>query len=142
MEQCPGLTKVEKLISRNRLKGKSFIETEGNDRRVFCDQVIVRTAADTGCSLPNTDYFAGIICEELEGLFIDLGYEELTLYEVILALRLNMATGLKFPSGAEVELVAFAGQNFNVGFVSKVLQNYMSLRTCLDRKLQNFLDGY
>lgn len=142
MASCPGLTKVEKLIAKNRMKGKSFVETEGNDRRVFCDQIIVRTAADTGCGLPNTDFYANVVCEEIEGLFIDLGYEELTLAEVILGLRLNMATGLRFPSGAEVEIVPFNGSNFNVGFLAKVLQNYMSLRTCLDRKLQNHLDGY
>jgi hypothetical protein len=133
---------MERLIIACRLKGNSFIEMEENDRRIALDKIIVRTAAISGCPLPNTDFFADAICEEMYGFMIDFGYEELTLSEITFALRMNMKCGLKYPTGLEIETIAFSGHCFNVTFVSKVLSNYMSLRVLLDRKLQNHIDGY
>lgn len=102
---------------------------------------MLRGAAICGCSLPQTEFFAGYIAEELI-LFIKNGYEEYTLDEVLLAIRVNSKGGARAPSGLEVEQIPFTGVCFNVNYVSKVLSNYKLLRDYLDRKFENKIDGY
>jgi len=136
------LTKVELLIIECRKKGASFVEMTDKDRRVALDKIIVKTAAISGCPLPNTDFFADIVCEEMYEFMLEFGYEELTLAEISFALRMNMKVGLKYPNGIEIETIPFSGHCFNVTYISKILSNYMQLRNLLDRKLQNYIDGY
>lgn len=137
------LTTTEKAIIKNRSSGKPFVENEGNDRRHFLDQIIARISASTGCELPGTDFFASILCEEIEGVMIDFGYDILTLSEVVFAIRLNSKPSeMKMPSGIELEPITFSGRTVNSYFLSKIISNYMIVRNLFDRKLQNFLDGY
>jgi|GEM_PF-1765924 hypothetical protein len=135
------LTNTEKIIIKSRQGGKPFSDLHGNDRYHFLDQVIARIAASTGCDLPQSDFFAKIIGEELDGVMVDFGYDKLTLSEVIFAIRLNSNhAAMKIPS--EIEPIKFTGRIVNSYFLSNVLSNYMMLRAMLDRKLQNFLDGH
>lgn len=113
-----------------------------SELRTSIDQIMLRGAAMCGCPLPQTEFFAEFISSELTYFMVEMGYAVLTLKEVLLALRLN-ATGLeKYPSGELVERVEFSGNCFNVTFIAKVLAGYIQLRFCLDRKLQNHIDGY
>lgn len=141
-DQVMKLSKIDQLIIGCRLSGESYVEMDEKTRRVALDKIIVKTAAICGCPLPNTDFFADVICEELYGFMLDFGYEEFTLAEITLALRMNMKVGLKYPTGIEIEVIPFTGHCFNVTFISKVLSNYMTIRLLLDRKLQNIIDGY
>jgi len=82
------------------------------------------------------------MASELEIIIENFGYSELTEEELLLALRLNCITGVKYPSGLEIEKIPFTGATFNVFFISNVLENYMKIRTILDRKFQNKIDGH
>ena len=106
------------------------------------DQIMFRGAAISGCSLPQTEFFAGFIAEELLVFINEFGYSEYTFDEIILALRFNSMGGLKRSSGEDIEQVDFLGSCFNVNYISRVLSNYALVRNQLDRKLQNQLDGY
>lgn len=134
------LTETEKRILKARQTGKSFCEIL--EKRVEIDEIMLRGAAIYGCTLPHTEFFASFIAEELSAMILDFGFGEFTMSEMILALRINCLSGVKYPSGIEVEKVNFTGHTFNVDFVCKVLEKYMSLRDGFDRKIQNQIDGY
>lgn len=109
---------------------------------VSVDQIMLRVAAISGCALPNTDFFAKFIAEEIIKFILDFGYGDLTLEEILLAFRFNARSGLRYPNGELIESVNFTGVCVNVDYISKVLANYISIRNYLDRKLQNKIDGY
>lgn len=114
----------------------------GNDLRVATDKIILTGASISGCTLPQTEGFAEIISNEIVEFINEYGYRELTLEEILTALRLNAKGGFKFPTGIELEHVPFTGNCFNIVYLSKVLSNYKAFRDILDRKLSNFIDGY
>lgn len=103
---------------------------------------MLRGAAISGCAVPGTEFFAEIIADELTELILNFGYGDLTYDELLLALRINAKGGYKHPSGVELEHIAFFGNCFSIDYYSKVLSNYMMIRTYVDRKLKNFIDGY
>jgi hypothetical protein len=138
----PKINSVEDLILKSRLDGYSFCQLSKEKKRYATDNIMLRGAAISGCALPETEFFATYISEELEIFISDFGFEELTLSELLLALRLNSKNEMKYTSGDEITNVQFSGKCFNVDFFSKVLRNYMILRNNLDRKIQNHIDGY
>jgi hypothetical protein len=103
---------------------------------------MLRVAAICGCALPNTDFFAKFIGEEIRVFLLDFGYESLTLAEILLAFRLNAKAEMKYPGGQDLEHVHFTGKCLNVDYMASVLENYMIFRKTFDRSLQNKLDGY
>lgn len=130
------------MILEARHEGLSFCQLSEKDKRYATDNLMLRGAAISGCPLPTTEFFAGYISEELEIFISKFGYEELTLAELLLSLRLNSKNEMKYPSGLEIEAAQFSGNCFNIDFFAKVLKNYMNLRLLLDRKFQNVIDGY
>lgn len=129
------------MIVESRMKGVSFIDDLGREK-INADQIMLRCASFSGCPLPNTEFFADIISEELVIFISTCGYGGLTQAEILLAIRINYNSALRFPKGLEVERVEFFGNCFNVSYVAKLLANYMQIRNMLDRKFQNYLDGY
>jgi hypothetical protein len=138
----PKLSDFEKKIIAERRVGVPFSELDADKIRVAIDELIFRGAALVGCGMPSSELFAKAISEEMTHLLLDYGYGELTLGEIILAIRINIVGGAKYPSGMDVEPVFFTGNTMNVAYVAAVLSNYMKLRFCLDRKFQNHIDGY
>lgn len=136
------LTKLELKIYDARCTGLSFVQMEEGDLKISVDQIMLRVASICGCALPNTEFFAKFIADEILVFILDFGYPELTLEEFLLAFRLNAKGGLKYPNGIDFEQIPFFGNSLNVDYISKVLSNYLSLRKILDRKLQNKIDGY
>lgn len=136
------LTEIENSIIDSRLTGLSFSQLSESAVRTAVDQIILKTAAITGCPFPQTEFFAEVLTTTLTEYLTEFGFGELTLEEIILAVKLNAKGGLRFPSGMEVEKVNFSGACFNIDFLSKILSNYMALRNNLDRKLENYIDGY
>jgi hypothetical protein len=112
------------------------------DRKVFCDRLIFECSAFTGCELPSTDYFADILSNSFLTFFSEMGYHDLTLEEVLLALSINCSHQHKLPPGIEINEVSFFGRNINISFLSKILANYMMIRNYLDRRFQNLIDGH
>jgi hypothetical protein len=136
------LTEVEHLIAKARVVADPIAEQTETSQRAAIDQIMLRGAALTGCPLPSTEFFADIISQEIGVFLADFGYNMLTLEEVLLAMRLNCRTDLRFPSGTDVQQVPFVGNCFNVDFLSKVLANYSAMRTIFERKLENHIDGF
>ena len=118
------LTEAEVKIIQARSVGLSFCEIEQGSVRAVIDQIMLRGAAIYGCTLPQTEFFATFIAEEMEAMILGYGFSELTEAEIVLALRLNCISGIKFPSGLEIEKVPFTGGTFNVYFISNVLEKY------------------
>jgi len=119
----------------------SFCQIDENKLRWHIDQIMLKGAAISGCPLPNTEFFADVISDEVKAFILEFGYEELTYSEIILAMRANSKGGLKYPTGIELDQVTFFGNCFNIDYFAKVISNYMAMRNILDRKLQNFIDG-
>lgn len=136
------LTDVEKQIISGRLDGLSICQLTDDEQKLVADEIILKAAYIVGCPTPLTDFYADGLSKEMIEYINQFGFGELTLSEIILALRLNTKGGLKFPTGVDIEKVIFAGTCFNVDFLSRVLSNYMALRNILDRKLENYIDGY
>ncbi len=135
------LTSTDRRIIEARILGVCLNELSDKDLRSAIDQIMLRGAAISGCPLPTTEFFAEIIAEELIVFIQDFGYAHLTLEEVLLALRLNANGGVKY-SAFQIEPIFFSGHCFNVDYVSKVLSNYITLRSYFERKIQNHIDGY
>lgn len=135
------LNEFENKIIEARLKDVSFCQIDESKIRWHIDQIMLKGAAISGCALPNTEFFADVISDEIMAFILEFGYEELTYAEIILAMRVNSKGGLRYPSGIELEQVVFFGNCFNVDYFAKVISNYMAVRNILDRKLQNFIDG-
>jgi hypothetical protein len=142
MKVCPKLTKIEKDIIQSRLEGLSFCQLSENDLRLATDQIMIRGAAMCGCALPNTEGFAEIISSELIIFINKFGYENLTLSEILLSMRLNLKGGLKYPTGLQVEYIPFSGHCFNVDYIAKILLSYSYFRNILNQKFTNHIDGY
>lgn len=136
------LAEVEDKIIEKRLSGLSFCQLAGDDLKHSVDQLILKASAIIGCHLPETEFFADVLTVEIIEFINEMGYGELTIDEIIFAIRLNTRGGLKYPSGIDVEITLFRGSHFNLDFLSKVLGTYTTLRGILDRKLQNYLDGH
>lgn len=136
------LTEAEKKIIKNRLTGLSFFQLPDEELRFTADKIILNAAAISGCSMPVTDFFADVLTSQINEYINGFGFRELTVGEIILAFQLNTKGGLRHPSGLEIEKVHFSGNCFNIDFLSGVLTNYLALRNHLDRKLENFIDGY
>lgn len=94
---------------------------------------MLKIASICGCALPNTEFFAQYIAEEI-GIFVnDMGYGNLTVDEIVLAFRLNIAGE---------ESIPFTGVCVNVDYIAKVLRAYFEKRQLLDGILKNKIDGY
>lgn len=135
-------TKYELLILDAREEGKPFEEMTDADLRYAADQIIVKGSATFGCDTPQTEYFAAILSKEITTFLLELGYETLTLKEVVLSLHLNTERELKNPCGEDLQTAKFTGNFVHVSFLASVLRNYMVLRNNLERKFQNHIDGY
>lgn len=138
----PKMNDYEYCILAARQKGVSFCQIPKMEIQWHVDQIMLRGAAIGGCAVPNTEFFAEIIADELKLFIINFGYSELTYEEILLALRFNAKGGLRHPSGLEIESVPFFGVCFNIDYFSKIIFNYMQMRNQLDRKIQNKIDGY
>lgn len=136
------ITEVERHIVKARLIGRSFCELSEDALSYAIDEIMIAGAAISGCALPQTEFFAKKIGEHLTVFINEYGYGELTVAEILTAMRLNSRGGLKFPTGLEAEQINFSGNCFNVDYLSKILHNYFSLRNILDGRFKNMIEGY
>lgn len=132
----PNMKGVKKLIIRARGRGLSFFEVAPEYIRSFTDSVIISIAAITGAELPESELLANSLSKEVEVLLNDFGYSDLTLEEVLLAVRLNYSSSFKNPYGTDFE-IGVAGNRVNVAFLSVVLNNYKTYRDFMDIEFEN-----
>jgi hypothetical protein len=121
------------MIAEARGNGPSFDDMLLVDREVACDEIMLRIASIYGCALPNTDFFAKYISEEILQFIMKFGYSDHTLEEILLAFRLNCRSQ---------DYVQFTGICVNVDFISRVLATYSEARSLFENKLKNKIDGY
>lgn len=133
---------IDKKILKARCSGLSFCELNEDDSRVATDKIMFTGAAASGSALPQTEFFAKFIADVLIDFINNFGYEELTLDEILLAIMINADGRTRTISGEHLEQIEFTGVCFNVGYISKILKNYKTLRDSLDRQLENKLNGY
>lgn len=136
------ITEVEHRIIGARLNGLSLSQLDGDEIKTTADQIMLQAAAITGCPFPQTEFFASVLTDTMMDYLKEFGFGELTFDEIVLAMKLNTKGGLRLPTGLEIDKVAFTGTCFNIDFLSKMLSNYMVFRNNLDRKFENFIDGY
>lgn len=125
-----------------RKKGLSIGQMDDDGLRYVCDQIIVRGAALYGCDMPQTEFFAEVLSKEFSDYLLDFGYDNLTLEEIILAMRMNANGNFINPLGEDINQTAFFGNFIHVSFLCKVLHGYMVLRNNLETKFKNHIDGY
>lgn len=136
------LNNHEQQILTARLTGLSFSQLGSNDLRIATDQIIIRGAAISGSAMPQTEGFAEILSDEILKFITDFGFGNLTLAEVLLAMRLNCQRKLRYSSGDYIPTVEFSGVVFNVQYLAKILNNYEAARRSFDGRFQNLIDGY
>lgn len=122
--------------------GKPFSEMSETELQAAADKIILKCSAFTGGEMPFTDFFASILSESIIDFLQRMGYAILNLNEIILSMEMNLSHAHKLPSGIELIQVDFSGRCVNLTFISKVLHNYMVVRNYLDRRFQNFMEGY
>ena len=136
------LSKVENLILDARLEGESLCELPADELRIATDQIILNCSAITGSEMPYTELFANVLSEQIVSFLMDFGYPSYTLKEVLLSMTINCTQKFLVSDVVDIDEITFTGRCVNVNFISKVLKNYSMLRNSMDRKLQNFIDGY
>jgi hypothetical protein len=105
------------------------------------DQILLRTSAMYGITPLESEMLVQFLSEEIKSIILEFGYGELTLQEVILAMKLNFINS-RWPSGLEVQSIAFFGDFVSAKFISNVLDVYLNLRHICTRTIENHLDGY
>lgn len=120
----------------------SYCQLAEDNKRWYLDQIMLRAAALCGSKLPATEFFADIISDELDIFLLKYVKGQLSFQEILLALRFNSRGGFRNIEGLEIDNVPFSGNSFNIEYFAKIIACYMGLRNQMDRKLQNFIDGY
>lgn len=142
MELPKNLTTTYKKIIQARCEGASFCEMAEEELTWSSDQIIMRGSALYGSKIPDSDFLGTFISEEIITFINDFGYTELTLAEILLAMRMNTKSDIRWEAGDNIAQVAFTGEYFNINFLSAILSTYSRLRMIVDRKIQNKIDGY
>mgnify|MGYP000199211847 FL=1 len=136
------LTNYERQIIEARSSGNSFLEMDLDEITWSIDQILVRGVAIYGCTVPESNFLAGFFNEEFSKFITEFGFSDYTLQEILLAMQLNCKRDVNYLSGNNIEPIPFTGHYFNVCFLSQILDNYRNLRYGVERKIQNYLDGY
>lgn len=129
-------------IVEARMAGKSIWEYSEQEAFKKADEQIAILSAICGAKLPQSTFFADTLANEFLIFLMDFGYAEYSFEEILLAFRINARGSNKYPSGLEVEPIEYKGAHFNIDYAAKVLDNYSKFRNLVDRKFQNFIDGY
>lgn len=129
------------MILRERIDGLAFWEIEEDKLRFVTDEIILSMSAMYGSCMPSTELMAGYISDEIISLIRDFGYDEFTVREIILSMRMNMQEMIKNPVGDDFKPVD-APTSVCTAFLGAVLNNYKKLRNSLDRIIENHLKGY
>ena len=130
-------SKPETLIIKERLDGLSYSQTTNEEKIVALDDIIFSCSAIYGCPLPTTVEYAEKVSAMLDCLIFEMDYNNFTMGEIILAMKLNAYGVLCFD-----DTIAFTGNTINVFFMAKLLKKYSSRRNIIDGKIRNYLDEH
>lgn len=112
------------------MKGLSLCDQTDQQFEISLTGIIFNISVICGCQLPTHDAHINALEKEF-GIFLkENGYSGLTVDEVITAFRFNANFNLP-------ERVEIYGAIFNIDFASKVLRQYVKLRSRIDEKAEN-----
>lgn len=120
----------------------SFSEMDADERQLAWDNILFYGTACTGCQVPTTDILASRIASQISNYIFSFGYKDYTEREIELAMQLNAHNNFDELGALDLKVVEFTGIYFNLNYFASVLGNYKKIRDHIDRKFQNFLDGY
>ncbi len=135
-------TDVDKKIIEARLTGDAFGELDEIILDSVYTDLLVKIACITGAELPVNESMCKCLVAEMDVFLIDFNYGGYTQEEILLAFRFNCGNYLKNAGGDYIDNIPLFGRYLNVDYISKVLYNYGIIRWQLERKLENFIDGY
>jgi hypothetical protein len=137
-------TLIETLVLEARCSSvaASFSEMAADDRQLAWDNILLNGAACTGCELPGSDIFASRIASQISNYIFSFGFKDYNLDEIFLAHQLNAHGNFDELKMLDIDVIPFQGKYFNLNYFAAVLGNYKKIRDFIDRRLQNFLDGY
>ena len=142
---CPTKTKqseIDKKIILARCTGIPIYDIQENEVDASICKLMVQISCISGIGLPENESYWLVFVSELRSYLMEYGFESYTDDEIILAFQLNCGTVMRNAAGDFIEPIQLFGECISVDYVIKVLSNYRQLRNLLDRKLQNFIDGY
>lgn len=136
------LNQCEEKILDARLSDKSIIQFPTDDLAEVFDRILFMIVTVTGYDIPQNDTQLGMLRTDITNFILEFGYKLLNEDEIILAFKLNGAGICAFADGTGIPEVIATNNRVSTMFCGKVLSNYMILRTALDAKLKNLIDGY
>ena len=135
-------TKLEELIISSRCTGKSYGELKDEDKYAVCQSIVINGTVYHGFETITDDFMEALI--KCMSMFIDNAqYEDFTEDEFLLVLQLSLFDESVFPKGIDFEKPQKNGaKHFNMPLFANLLQQYRAIRTFLDQKIINKLNGY
>lgn len=128
-------------ILKKRRGQPAFWEMPKPEAISVVSQIIHKGAAITGGELPPPIVLFDISVSEIFSFLVESGFDILSAEEIYFALRLGV-TEIKWSSGNEILPPVFQGKYFNLKYVADCLNTYLKMRTSLERKIYNELNGY
>jgi hypothetical protein len=136
------LTEIDKKIIKSRLIGDPIGEWDVKELEVSYSNLLIKISCISGISLPKGEIMANYLIGQLDSFLIEFNYGGLTEDEILLAFKFNCGNYLRNSGGDYLDLIPLFGECISVDYISKVLYNYSQIRWQLERKLENFIDGY
>lgn len=142
LEEKPKVSLLENYIFEARINGGlSFSQLTEQQQSAVSLETIFKASALSGIKLPTTELLVGVVEQEFSKYLLSFGFKNLNEQELNTALQINMPNNFSLPSGISIEPIEPFGDAVSVSYLGKVLLNYQVLRTMVDRKLKNFIDG-
>lgn len=121
--------------------GLSFSQLTEKQRLSVSLETIFKASVLSGIKLPTNEHLISFIEQEFSKYILTFGFKNLNDRELNAAFQINMPKYFSLPSGINLDDVEPFGDTISVSYLGKVLMNYQVIRSMVDRKLKNFIDG-
>lgn len=130
------LKRNEATILKLRGEGLSFCQLDESDQQLAIDEIIFTACNGCGADVPHGEMFLKYLLREVANMIL-VRFKELTLAEIIGAIRLNTGGGV-IPNiyGEDLDRIKFSGTFIHVDYLARVLSNYKILRDNVDSRFR------
>ena len=137
------LNELEMQIVKQRIEQTdSIAELQADVFKPALFKTVVAISHISGGALPKSEAFLDMFIDELYIFLLEYGYGSFAITEIILAFRININTKLRQPSGITLDRVELKTNELSIEYISDILHQYSIFRNSIDRKFENFIDGY
>lgn len=105
-------------------------------------ELVLRISVLAGVDEPKTERALNFFIEELWVLLCLPRFKSLSFDEVLFAFRLNTECDARYVSNEFIDQIEPINEKISIDFISKVLNNYMTLRAGIEVLVKNIIDGY